>query len=99
MGGTHKQSKIQTKMQTTKTFLDLSIDEKMEFFNLHNAYKSADKQEDRAKTSWKFLCFVYKHLGSDLLDYFIGTMYDGDDAKRIIASMIKMRAFIQPNLD
>jgi hypothetical protein len=85
-------------MQNTKTFLDLSIEEKTEFFNLYNAYKSADKQKDRAKTSWKFLCFVYKHLGSDILEYFIGTMYDGDDAKRSIASMIKLRAFLQPTL-
>jgi hypothetical protein len=82
----------------SKSICELSYDEKMEFFNLHNAYKAADKQEDRAKTSWRFLCFVYKHLGSDMLEFFIDTQYDGDDVKRTIAAMIKMRALIQPNL-
>ena len=85
-------------MQTTKTFLDLSSSDTAKFLSLYNAYKSADKQEDRAKTSWTFLCFVYKHLGSDLLAYFIDTMFDGDDVKKTIASMIKLRAIVQPSL-
>ena len=85
-------------MNTPKTFLDLSTEEKCEFFNLHNAFKNADIQADRAKTSWKFLCFVYKHLGTDMLSYFVDTMFDGDDPKKLIVSMVKMRAIIQPNL-
>ena len=85
-------------MNTPKTFLDLSTEEKTEFFNLHNAFKNADSQEDRAKTSWKFLCFVYKHLGTDMLSYFVDTMFDGDDPKKLIVRMVKMKAFIQPNL-
>jgi hypothetical protein len=83
----------------TKTVLELSLDEKMEFFSLHNAFKSADTDTERARTSWKFLCFVYKHLGNTMLEYFIDAMFvDNDDMKRITATMIRARAIIQPHL-
>jgi hypothetical protein len=80
------------KMSMPKTFLDLSIDDKTQFLTLYNAFKSSDKQDDRAKTSWTFLCFVYKHLGSDMLSYFTDQMFDGDDAKRVIISMVRRTA-------
>ena len=78
--------------------LGLSTEHQSEFFSLYNAFKSADKQDDRAKTSWKFLCFVNKHLGSDMLTFFVDNMFEGDDAKKLIVSMIKLRSLIQPHL-
>jgi len=79
--------------------LDLPKSDLEEFYRLHNAFKAADG-DDRAKTSWKFLCFVYKHLGDEMLTYFIDKMFDDDgDARRTIAPMIRMRAFLQPHLN
>jgi hypothetical protein len=83
---------------SNKAIIDLSIDEKTEFFTLYKDYQSADKQDDRAKKSWLFLCFVYKHLGNTMLTYFIDKMFDGEDAKATIATMIRVRSFIQPHL-
>jgi hypothetical protein len=85
-------------MASAKAVIDLSIEDRTQFFTLHNAYKSADEHNERVRASWKFLCFVNKHLGSDVLTFFVDSMFDGDDAKKIIVRMIKMRALIQPNL-
>jgi hypothetical protein len=85
-----------------KSIVDLSPADLAEFYSLYNAFKAADEQDHRAKASWKFLCFVYKHLGDELLTYFVDNLFKGEhdcDAKRTIASMIRMRAFIQPHLN
>jgi hypothetical protein len=82
----------------SKAVIDLSREDMTRFFTLHNAYNAADKPEDIAKTSWAFLCFVSKHLGEDMLSYFVDKMYVGDDAKRTIKSLVKMRKILQPHL-
>jgi hypothetical protein len=83
-------------MASTKSFLNLSIEKKTQFYTLYNAFKAADKQDDRAKTSWKFLCFVYKYLGEDMLGYFVEDFFNNEIAKETIICMIRARAIVQP---
>ncbi len=85
-------------MTSPKAVVDLSAKDMAEFFSLHNAYKSADKQDERARTSWKFLRFVNKHLSIDLLNFFVDNMFEGDDMKKTIVRMIQFSEFMQPNL-
>ncbi len=89
---------FQKMSSSKKTFLDLSVDKKAEFLTLYNDYKSAHKQDDRAKKAWVFLCFVYKHLGNEMLTYFTENIFDSKDVASSISGMIQLRSIIQPRL-
>lgn len=83
---------------TNKRVIDLSRDKMSQFYSLHNAFKSAEKQDARAKASWAFLCFTYKHLGNDMLTYFTEEMFEGSDVQKTVAAMVRMKHLTQPNL-
>jgi hypothetical protein len=81
----------------SKTFLELSLEEKTQFLTLYNAFKSSVEQNDRAKTSWSFLCFVYTHLGSEMLSYFTNQMFE-EKMANTVSLMVRCKALIQPTL-
>ena len=83
----------------SKSVCELSPEELMEFFALHNAFKAEEKESERAKASWKFLCFVYTRLGEDMLNYFVNDMFDNKgDSKQIIMTLVKAKALLRPVL-
>lgn len=77
--------------------LDLPQEVAMRFFTLHNEFENADTHDKRTKASWAFFCFVYKHLGEEMLTFFTEQYFKKEMAKSV-ALMVKTRAFLQPNL-
>lgn len=82
--------------QVNKRVIDLPQEEMMQFFTLYNEYKNAEKQEKRAKASWVFLQFVYKHLGDEMLTYFTNEMYVSEMAETVKV-MVRASLLLQPH--